>query len=263
MLLESGWTDDLFPPEQSLRVYNQVRAAKGYAALLFGDLGHSRGDNKQNTDVAFNEAGAAFFSSRLEHSGRAPRNGSVTAYTQTCPTEAAAEGPFTAKSWAKLARGDVTFGSAPAQTFTSAGGNAAIAAAFDPIGGTSEACKTVTAEEEPDTANYTTTSMGFTMLGLPTVHATVATSGPFGEIAARLWDVLPGGEQRLVSRGVYRLEEGQSGPVVFQLHGNGYRFAPGDTVKLQLLGRDAPYYRASNGVFSVEATDVTVTLPTG
>ena len=101
------------------------------------------------------------------------------------------------------------------------------------------------------------------MLGLPTVHATIATTGVFGEIAARLWDVLPGGEQRLVSRGVYRLEEGQSGQIAFQLHGNGYRFAPGDTVKLQLLGRDAPYYRASNGVFSVEATNVTVTLPTG
>ena len=263
MLLESGWTDDLFPPEQSLRAYNQARSVKGYAALLFGDLGHSRGTNKQNTDVAFNETGAAFFASRLEHKGQAPRNGSVTAYTQTCPSEAPAEGPFTAKSWSRLATGAVTFGSAAPQTFTSAGGNPTTALAFDPIAGTSEACKTVSAEEEPGTANYTTTSSGFTMLGLPTVHATIATTGVFGEIAARLWDVLPGGEQRLVSRGVYRLEEGQSGSIVFQLHGNGYRFAPGDTVKLQLLGRDAPYYRASNGVFSVEATNVTVTLPTG
>ena len=119
------------------------------------------------------------------------------------------------------------------------------------------------AEEEPNTANYTTTSSGFTLLGLPKVQATIATTGPFGEIAARLWDVLPGGEQRLVSRGVYRLLENQSGTITFQLHGNGYRFAAGDTVKLQLLGRDAPYYRASNGVFAVEASNVTVSLPTG
>jgi hypothetical protein len=33
-------------------------------------------------------------------------------------------------------------------------------------------------------------------------------------------------------------------------------------VKLQLLGRDASYYRASNGVFSIEAQNVTVSLPT-
>ena len=53
-----------------------------------------------------------------------------------------------------------------------------------------------------------------------------------------------------------------TGPIVFQLHGNGYEFPAGDTVKFQLLGRDTPYYRASNGVFSIEATNVTVSLPT-
>jgi cephalosporin-C deacetylase-like acetyl esterase len=263
LLLESGWTDDLFPPEQSLRIYNQVRADKGYAALMFGDLGHSRGANKENSDHAFNEAGAALFASRLQHSGTAPKNGSATAYTQTCPSAAPAEGPFSAKSWAKLQTGKVIFGSAAPQTFSSAGGNPTIAAEFDPIAGTSEACKTVTAEEEANTANYTTTSTGFTMLGLPTVTANIAETGVFGEIAARLWDVLPSGQQRLISRGVYRVAEAQNGPITFQLHGNGYRFAAGDTVKLQLLGRDAPYYRASNGTFSIEASDVTVALPTG
>ena len=83
-----------------------------------------------------------------------------------------------------------------------------------------------------------------------------------GELVSRLWDVLPSGEQRLISRGVYRLTESQTGTITFQLHGNGYAFAPGDTVKLQLLGRDAPYYRASNGTFAIEASNVTVTLPT-
>jgi predicted acyl esterase len=263
MLLESGWTDDLFPPEQSLRIYNAVRAQKGYAALMFGDLGHSRGANKQNTDVDFNEKGAAFFASKLQHSGKAPKNGTATAYTQTCPTAAAAEGPFSAKSWSALQKGTVKFGSTSSQTFTSAGGNASIAAAFDPIGGTSEACKTVAAELEPNTANYTMTSSGFRLLGLPTVHATITTTGPWGEIAARLWDVTPGGQQRLISRAVYRLLDNQSGEITFQLHGNGYSFPAGDTVKLQLLGRDAPYYRASNGTFSVQVSELAVSLPTG
>jgi len=262
MLLESGWTDDLFPPEQSLRAYNQARSVHGWAALLLGDLGHSPGANKVNTDHAFNETAAGFFAARLEHAGTAPRNGSVVAYTQTCPSEAPGGGPFTAKQYSKLAQDHVTFGSAAAQTFTSAGGNPTIAAAFDPIAGTSEACKTVAGETEPDTANYTTTSQGFTLLGLPTVKANVKVTGLYGEIAARLWDVLPSGEQRLISRGIYRLGENQQGEIVFQLHGNGYEFAAGDTVKLQLLGRDAPTYRASNGVFSVEVSDLSVSLPT-
>lgn len=159
----------------------------------------------------------------------------------------------------------ITFGSPGAQTFTSAGGNPAIATEFDPIAGTSDACKSVKAETEPNTANYTLTSAGLTMLGLPTVKATVAATGTFPEIVARLWDVTPGGEQRLISRGVWRVaesEEGRTESIAFQLHGNGYQFPAGDTVKLQLLGRDAPYYRASNGVFAIEASNVTVTLPT-
>jgi predicted acyl esterase len=120
----------------------------------------------------------------------------------------------------------------------------------------------VKAETEPDAAAYTMSSPGFTLMGLPTVTATVKTLGPFGEIAARLWDVLPDGEQRLISRGVYRLGESQTGAITFQLHGNGYRFPAGDTVKLELLGRDAPYYRASNGTFSVEVSNLSVSLPT-
>ena len=55
---------------------------------------------------------------------------------------------------------------------------------------------------------------------------------------------MPNGQQRLISRGVYSLHNNQSGQITFQLHGNGYRFAAGHTVELQLLGRDAPYYQA-------------------
>ena len=261
MLLESGWTDALFPVSQSLRTYNATRAAKGYAALMFGDLGHSPAANKQNTDMAFNEEAAAFFAAKLQHVGKPPKNGSVTAYTMTCPTAAPAGGPFTAANWAKLHRHTVSFGSAAAQTFTSAGGNPAVSAEVDPIAN-SNACKAVKAEEEPDTANYTMPSSGFTLLGLPKVTANVKVTGLYGEITARLWDVQPGGEQVQVSRGVYRLLENQQGQITFQLHGNGYAFPAGDTVKLELLGRDAPSYRASNSPFAVEVSGLTISLPT-
>jgi hypothetical protein len=262
MLLESGWTDDLFPPEQSLRVYNAAGASGAYAALQFGDLGHSRGSNKTNTDQAFNNQGARFFDAELRGAGSPPASGSVTAYTQTCPATAPGGGPYTAASWSGLHPGAQTFGSAAPQTLTSAGGNPAIAADFDPIAGTTDACKTVTTETDSGTAVYSMTSPGFTLMGLPTVTGTVNTTGAFGEIAARLWDVLPDGTQRLISRGVYRLNDNQQGQITFQLHGNGYQFAAGDTVKLELLGRDAPYYRASNGTFTVTLSNVTVSLPT-
>jgi hypothetical protein len=99
------------------------------------------------------------------------------------------------------------------------------------------------------------------MLGRPTVRAQIETTGNFGEIVARLWDLTPDGQQRLVDRGVYSLENNQSGRIVFQLHGNGYRFGQGHRVALQLLGRDSPYYQASNGVFAVRVAYLSVRLP--
>ena len=265
LLIQNGWTDDLFAPEQALRIYNSVLPRNGKVTLQFGDLGHSRGANKENEDHAFQEEGAKFFASHLKKEGLLA-TGVVTAYTQTCPSEKTipAGGPFTANAWAKLHPHTVSFSSAAAQTFTSSGGNPEIAAGFDPIAN-SQACKSVKAEEEPNTANYTMKSQGFTMMGLGTITATVEDVGTFPELVARLWDVTPKGEQRLISRSVYRLsasQENTTSTITFQLHGNGYKFPAGDTVKLQLLGRDAPYYRPSNGTFALKATNVTVTLPT-
>jgi predicted acyl esterase len=264
LLLQSGWNDDLVPAEQSLRVYNALRAVSPGAkvSLQIGDIGHSRASNKVNTDQAFNDQGSRFFDARLRGIGEGPGPGHVTAYTQTCPKSAPGGGPFTASSWSKLHPGTVTFGSAPSQTVTSDGGNPQTAQAFDPIVGTSDACKTVPVETAPGTAVYRTRSSGFTLLGLPTVTATIQTVGNFGELASRLWDVLPDGSQRLISRGIYRLTNNQTGNITFQLHGNGYRFAAGNTIKLELLGRDSPTYRASNGTFVIQISNVKVSLPT-
>lgn len=260
LLIQNGWTDDLFPPKEALRIYNSLN---GKAVLQFGDLGHSRGSNNLGDDHYFQEEGAAFFAAKLQHAGAAPKPGKVTAFTQKCP-KGAGGGPFIAKSWKKLHPHAVSFGSAAAQLFTSAGGSPKMAIEFDPIANT-DACKSVTAEEEANTANYTMLSQGFTLMGLPTVTATIKTTGTFPMVVARLWDVTPGGQQLLISRSVWRVSEGEEGTsstITFQLHGNGYEFPAGDTVKLQLLGQDKPYYRASNGVFAVEVSNLTATLPT-
>lgn len=63
----------------------------------------------------------------------------------------------------------------------------------------------------------------------PTITARIRATGRFGELAGRLWDVSPAGTQRLISRGIYRLSNNQTGRIRFQLNGNGYLFAHGDT----------------------------------
>jgi fermentation-respiration switch protein FrsA (DUF1100 family) len=262
MLIENGWTDDLFPPEHAIRVYNQVHGSTP-VSLQFGDLGHSRGSNKSTVNRAFNDQGAAFFGTYEIGAAGAPAPGSVTAFTQTCPSSAPDGGPFTAPSYRQLHTGDVTLGSAATQT-VSASGDPLTSAQFDPIAGTSDACKTIPATIVPGTATYTlATRSGFTMLGLPTVRARIKTTGDFGELNSMLFDVAPDGSERLISRGAYRLTDNQSGPVTFQLHGNGYAFAAGHTAKLVLLGSDEHYLRKSNDpAFNVAVSNLTATLPT-
>jgi hypothetical protein len=262
LLIENGWTDDLFPPEQAIRVYNQASGSSP-VSLQFGDLGHSRGSDKPTVNHAFNDQGSAFFAHYLRGTSGGPAAGAVTAFTQTCPASAPDGGPYTAPSYNQLHTGTVSFGSAAAQV-VSAGGDPSTSSQFDPIAGTTDACKTISSSSASGTATYTlATPSGFTMLGLPTVTATIQTLGDFGELDSMLFDVAPDGSERLVTRGAYRLTDNQSGQITFQLHGNGYAFAPGHVAKLVLLGSDAPYLRASNDVaFSVQVSNLSVTLPT-
>ncbi|MFL5822158.1 MAG: CocE/NonD family hydrolase [Solirubrobacteraceae bacterium] len=263
LLLQNGWTDDLFPPSEALRVYNQLRAISRHArvTLQLGDLGHQRGANKVGVDKAFQAQGVALFNHYLKRSGQPPAPGSVKAYLETCPLTAPIGKAFRAPSWDALHPRATRFGSTAAQMVT-AGGDSQDGPPFDPVTGTSDSCKTITPGDRSGTAVYTMKSHGFTMLGLPIVRATIRTTGLYGELDSRLYDVLPDGSERLITRGDYRLKANQTGKITFELHGNGYHFPAGDTVKLELRGNDSPYYRASNDhTFTVKVSKLRVTLP--
>jgi hypothetical protein len=267
ILMQDGWADDLFPASEALRVYNRLRQANlgARVAIQLIDSGHARGGRHPNQELAANDQAIRFFDAYLQRRTRPPppRPGAVLAYTQHCPRDAAGGLRFTGRSWARLHPGAFRFAGPRNQMVSSAGGSSELAQAFTPNFGTSDACKTVPVERSPGTAVYQrAVRVGVTLLGRPTVTARIATSGPFGQLDSRLWDVDPAaGTQLLVTRGAYRLTAGQRGTITFQLNGNGWRFAPGHVVKLELLGRDAPYLRASNGTFDVRVASATVELP--
>jgi hypothetical protein len=262
LLLQNGWTDDLFPANEALMIYNDTNhGAKGPVSLQFGDFGHGRGAEKLGEEQHFNDRGAAFLDAYLKKQGKPPAAGSVDVMTQTCPTTARAGGPYSASNWAKIHPGALAFGGAQPQRVSSEGGDPAAAALFDKVLG-ADPCPTTAANKGTGTARYSRkVRKGFTMIGLPTVRATIKTRGRFGELAARLYDV-SGGQERLVTRGQYRLLDNQKGKIVFQLNGNGYRFAKGHTVQLELLGQDPNYLRKSNGNFTVTVSKLTLSLPT-
>lgn len=263
LLLSSGFTDDLFPVDETVRYYNLLRSKfpKAPVSLYDMDFGHMRGQNKAADTTALRIRTNAWLDYYVKGTGRNPGQ-PVTVRTETCPKGARSGGPYTTRTWAAQHPGQLTLTSAKAQTLTSKGGSAKVSAAIDPVGGPG-ACVTVPATSEGGTANYIApraTRRGYTMIGGAAVMAKLAIRGKSPELAERLWDVGPNGRQTLVARGVYR--PAGSGRVIFQLHPGAWHFAKGHRPKLQLLGRDAPYARPSNGTFSIKVSGLTLVLPT-
>ncbi len=262
LLIANGWTDDLFPADEALRYYNRTKTQYPNTpiSLFFGDWGHPRAQNKPADVARYVAAVHRWLDYYLRGQGPRPFQG-VQALTETCPTSAKSSGPYRASDWAGLAPGEVRLTGRP-QTILPTAGSPAIAAGFNPI--SAAACATEPGATQPGTATYRlAVRRGFTMIGSATVVADFTLPGANSQVAARLLDVGPNGRETLVSRGLWRPKV-SARPVrqVFQLHPGGWRFAPGHTVKLELLPSDPPYGRASNGQRNVIVSHLQLRLPT-
>ncbi|MFL5908891.1 MAG: CocE/NonD family hydrolase [Solirubrobacterales bacterium] len=264
LFVASGFPDDLFPVDEAVRFANRTRAQYPGVpiSMLFGDLGHQRAANKPAERSHLIDAIHAWFDHYLRGAGQQPPLG-VTAYAQTCPQSAPSLGPFRARSFARLARGEVRFASSEPRTVSSLGGNPVVGRAIDPVSGGGDSCATVDASPEPGAAAYVlpTPHRAYTLIGAPAIVAQLKINGAapgISQIAGRLWDVAPDGKQKLVARGLYRPTGGRN---VWQLHPGAWRFARGHAAKLQLLGSDPPYARPSNGVFQIDVRRLRLALP--
>jgi hypothetical protein len=265
LFVASGFTDDLFPVSEAVRFVNRTRKnhPRLPVGMLLGDFGHQRAANKPPERAHLIASIRAWFRYHLLRKGRRPRGG-VTAFTQTCPRIKRAGGPFFARSFARLARGEVRYASDASQTVLSSGGDPAVGRAVDPVAGGGDGCAAVAASSARGGATYnlpTARKRGYTLLGAPTMIANLRVGGAaedVTQVAGRLWDVAPGGQQTLVSRGFHRPTSGRN---VWQLHPAGWRFAAGHVAKLELLGNDLPYGRQSNDSFEIEVRSLRLRLP--
>ena len=267
LLLTNGFTDDVFWADQVLVYYNRLRSLYPSAPVevLFGDIGHQRAQSKPADLALASSRIHAFLAHYLKGAGTQPAM-DVTALTQTCPRTAPSGGPYTAATWAALHPGVVSFRFQPTQTILSTGGDPKVSKAFDPVSGGLSCTTAPAADEGRGVATYrlpTPTGAGYTLLGSPTVTADLKVKGEFAYIAARLVDVDPqANTETLVARGAYRIDpKAPNGRQTFQLSANGWHFAPGHFPQLELLGRDAPFLRPSNGVFSITVSNLELRLP--
>jgi fermentation-respiration switch protein FrsA (DUF1100 family) len=262
LLIQSGWNDDLFPPDEAIRFYNRTRTQYpgDPISLFFMDDGHARSQNKPADEELFRTRQNAWFDHYLKGVGSAPQS-SAEVLTTKCGEPS--EGPYEAATWKELAPGEIRFDSAPAQTISPAAGDPSIGTAFDPIAGTEKACATASGADQTGAANYRLPAApagGFTLLGSPTIIADIEAPTPESGLAARLLDVEPGGTESLVARGLLRPGAGGTG-FVFQLHPQAYKFEEGHVAKLELLPSDAPYSRPPNTQGPVTVSNLELRLP--
>ena len=266
LFISNGWTDDLFPPDEALRFYNRERAEfpGNPIALLFANHGHQRGADAPADLAIVRSRVQAEFDHFVKGDGTSAPSG-VEAYLTSCPAPSGASpGPFSAGDWAGLHPGEVRFLAAPAASVPPQG-DPRENQVSDPVAAGNDPCGSVPgASDAPGSATYRLPEVagnGYTLLGSPTVIAKFAVQGGgAAQIVGRLWDVAPDGSEILVAKGVYR--PAGSGVEVFQLHANGWHFAAGHTPRLELLGSDSPYLRASNGGSSITASELQLRLPT-
>ncbi len=268
LLLSAGFTDDLFPVDESLRFANRTRQKNPDVpvSVLLGDFGHQRASNKKNERDALVQAIRGWMDRFLLGAAkRKPREG-VTAYVQSCPRDKPTRRPMHARTFAALAHGKVGMRAGEPGTISSSGGNPAVGAMLDPAAGGGNACVEVDPAQAPGTVVLSKTvrpGRAVTLIGAVKIRADLAIEGtdpPGSQIAGRLWDVAPdGSSQLLVARGTFRPDH--QGTDTWALHPASWRYKPGHTIKLELLGNDIPYARKSNDEFTIELTNLRARLP--
>lgn len=270
LLISSGFTDDLFPADEAVRFYHRTRETHPSTpiSLFFGNFGHQRAANRAADGAVLVAREDAWLDFYVKGTGATPFQG-VESTTQVCPNTSPSEGPFAAANWARSASGEVRHTDNSVRTIAAGAGDTAIAQGFNPTTEGNNPCDRQSGADQAGAANYrlpAAPGAGYVLLGSPTVIATIGSPGANNQIAARLLDVAPDGQETLVSRGLYRPDQGTSRQV-FQLHPNGWRFAPGHIPKLELLPKDAGvsplvnYGRASNGQTDVTVDDLQLRLP--
>ena len=206
----------------------------------------------------------------------------VTAELQICPQNAGTRpagepGPtFSAPTFEQLAPNTLNLSLTGTQVTTSNVQPNPHAANSDPVANLAAnggKCPVETQPAGSGVAVYTSdpvyTSVpgvtGATMIGATEVTAQFSASpGASGvELNARLYDVFPNGQAVLVDRGPRRVSnaEAQSGSVSFELHGNGWRFAPSHRIRIELAQDDDPFLKVSSIPSSLTLTGVDLAIP--
>jgi X-Pro dipeptidyl-peptidase (S15 family) len=281
IFIAQGFTDDLFPAPEALRMYQAILARQpAYPiAAYFGDVGHPRAANKPDeVQYALNLA-LAWLDYHLNGVGTPP-SGVTAAITRPGAPFNPATDIVQVPDWGSLSTSfqEVDFPGARTITFDPAN----VSGLFvDPLAftGCEELSPNPCAAPAPafipgDVALYTIPASRvapnggakFLIAGEPVISVSATTDAPREQLDARLY-VVSAGVRTLVTRGTITLDSGAplmpigSRNVTLRTYGNLYEVNSTDLMELELTNVDSPYLTPSRVPSVTRLSDVKLTVP--
>ena len=265
-----GWTDDLFPVPEALRMYRTLRAVDpGYPiALYLGDLGHPRAANKQSEVDFVTDQVHRWFDFYLKCKGVASATCLQPALdVQAAVTRIRDQGfdsgqVIRVATYDDLANATVARGFPGGEVLTYNPANPS-GVFFDPLvmaGAGSLQPNPVPPVSDVvagDVARYEvrvadlTDAPALLIAGQPTVTVQLSTAASREQLNLRLFDVKPDGTAHLVTRGTYTLDTGNPlrpighQKVTITSYGNVWQADQADVLRLEITNVDSPYIEPS------------------
>jgi dienelactone hydrolase len=257
-----GQTDPLFPGFQALDMVNHLKSAdpKWPVTVFLGDVGHSYANNPQDIWQRAHDEANAWLQSVM--AGTPSTNPPLTVTTTAC-LAGQTHVSYGGTDYAAIKDAVVHLASPGAQSTLNNNAPTAEGSMTDPIA--NGGCRTMPASQsDANEASYTFPVPDGTLVGAPIVNVDAAVSGLSAEVAARLWEVDSAGNQTLVTRTVFRIEDAAAQAndhLSFELWPQAWQFRPGDHLKLELTQDDSPVWRPDNLPSSLTFTNLDLALP--
>jgi ABC-2 type transport system ATP-binding protein len=280
IFLAQGWTDDLFPAPEALRMYRALKAVDpNYPiALYLGDSGHPRAATKPGEVDYIIDQVLAWFDWYLQGEGTQPPLDVQAAIRRPKNVPFRSADVIRVPTYDDLATSTLTksfHGVPQVLTFNPANTSGVV---WDPIImiGAEELQYNPAPDVPPDfmpgdVAVYEMPlSQSLLIAGQPSVTMMIHQLSPLGfreQLNVRLYDVKPDGTKQLVTRGTYTIDTSNrvtpigSAKVTVATYGNVWQADANDTLRLEITNVDSPYIAPSKVPSITAITSVTLTLP--
>jgi predicted acyl esterase len=277
-----GFTDDLFPIHESLRMLRALKVIDADYPIksYFGDVGHPRAVNKVGEVSYVVDSMLEWLDYFVKSVGTsAPAFDVGVSITRPYATPFDAGAVINVSTYDALATSHVSqsFEGVNVLTFNPTNTSGfrwdpvvlltAQELGVNPPAPPSDEVPTDMAVYEVAVSQVSQSPDGVLIAGQPTVTFEAFTTAHRVQLNVRLFDVTPTGDTQLVTRGTYTVDTERPGvpigrmPITIVTYGNVWQAAAADTLRLEITNVDSPYITPSRVPSVTEVSKVSLDIP--